>query len=70
MNQIDEFFAQLPKPASNPSGAPQIWLHFLDGSTIQVNLLERDATGILVSDVGGAGQKRFHPWSAIVYVAS
>jgi hypothetical protein len=65
MNQIEKFFAELPVQAGNPSGAPQIYLHFPDGSTVQVNLLERDATGILMSDTKLPGQKRFYPWSAI-----
>lgn len=70
MNQIEKFFAELPVQAGNPSGAPLIRLHFPNGASAQVHFLERDATGILVSDTGGAGQKRFHPWSAISYVTA
>jgi hypothetical protein len=70
MNKIDEFFTQLPVSASNPSGGPQIWLHFPDGKSAQVNLLERDATGILVSETGLPGQKRFYPWSSIAYLTA
>jgi hypothetical protein len=66
---IETFFAELPTKTDSTLNAPWIILNFIDGQSAQVELLDKDTVGILVSSED-TGYKLFYPWSAIYNIAA